>query len=48
LVEAFLSGRSARTTSAYRRDLHDFAAHLGRASIDGAATFLLGTMIEPT
>jgi len=41
LVDEFLRGRSLNTINAYRRDLCDFAAFLGAASIDDAARELL-------
>ena len=42
LVEAFLSGRNARTLEAYGRDLEDFRVFVGAATVDQAAGELLG------
>lgn len=42
LVEAFLSGRNARTLKAYGKDLEDFRAFVGSPSLDAAAGELLG------
>jgi integrase/recombinase XerC len=42
LVEAFLSGRNARTLEAYGRDLEDFRAFVGATTVDAAAGELLG------
>src|SRR5262249_20138524 len=42
LVEAFLAGRSPQTLRAYRKDLEDFAAFLGVASVEAIPTSLLG------
>lgn len=41
VLAAFLAGRSAATLRAYGRDLADFAAFLGVATIDAAADWLL-------
>lgn len=42
LVEAFLSGRNARTLEAYGRDLEDFRVFVGAVTVDEAAGELLG------
>lgn len=42
LVGAFLSGRNARTTRAYRQDLDDFRSHLNAATAEAAVARLLG------
>ncbi len=42
LLAAFLAGRAPATMEAYSRDLADFAAFVGAASIDEAAAALLG------
>lgn len=42
LVEAFLSGRNARTLEAYGRDLEDFRVFVGTVTVDEAAGELLG------
>lgn len=42
LVEAFLSGRNARTLEAYGRDLEDFRVFVGSVTADEAAGELLG------
>jgi integrase/recombinase XerC len=42
LVQAFLSGKSARTLAAYRQDLIDFANFAGVGTLDAAAQILLG------
>jgi len=42
LVDAFLSGRNARTLEAYGRDLEDFRSFVGSSSLDAAAGELLG------
>ena len=42
LVEAFLSGRNARTIEAYGQDLQDFRAFVGAETLDAAAGALLG------
>jgi integrase/recombinase XerC len=41
LVEAFFSGRNARTLEAYRRDLEDFRAFTKTSTVDEAARALL-------
>ena len=41
LVEAFLSGRNARTLEAYGRDLEDFRVFVGATTLDEAAGALL-------
>lgn len=42
LVEAFLRGRSPRTTAAYARDLDAFRCHVAAASVGDAMSLLLG------
>jgi integrase/recombinase XerC len=42
LLAAFFGSLSPNTVEAYRRDLNDFAAHLGATDVDTAARRLLG------